>query len=262
MLRLRQICLVANDLKAVENDLRAVFGLEVCYRDPGVAKYGLENFLMPVSRTFLEVVAPTEAGTAAGRYLERRGGDGGYIVILQCNDAERRRARYQQMGVRVANAMDYGEFQGTQLHPRDTGGCMLEVDQQAGDVIAGPWHPAGDDWEGAIRTDRVGTMIGCTLQGQTPPALAERWGDILDRPAEPGGDRFRVRLDNAVIDVVPPGDDRGDGLVGVTLQTFDRAAVIDAAKARGLPASYDSVTISGVQFNLADPVPPAKSEAP
>ena len=85
-IRMRQICLVARSLAPVVDELRAGLGLEVCHRDPGVGKYGLENALFPVGDGFLEVVAPVREGTTAGRYLERRGGDGGYMVILQCDD--------------------------------------------------------------------------------------------------------------------------------------------------------------------------------
>src|SRR5215468_6763025 len=64
-MRLRQICLVAPQLEPVISDICAIMGLDVCYRDGNVAKYGLENALMPVDTILLEVVAPTEAGTAA-----------------------------------------------------------------------------------------------------------------------------------------------------------------------------------------------------
>ena len=78
-LRLRQICLVAADLKKAAADVTEVLGLDICHRDPSVGKYGLENFLVPISSNFLEVVAPKSPGpeTAAGRYLQRRQGDGG-----------------------------------------------------------------------------------------------------------------------------------------------------------------------------------------
>lgn len=251
MLRLRQICLVARELKPVVEDLKAVLGIEVCHHDPAVAKYGLENVLMPIGRNFLEVVAPVEDGTAAGRYLDRRGGDGGYIVILQCDDAERRREHYAALGVRIANPMDYGDFLGTQLHPRDTGGCMLEVDRQAGDGVDGDWHPAGDDWEAAVRTDVTAAMTGCTLQGQAPAALARRWGDILERPPIATGGGFRIPLDNGSIDIAPSQDDRGDGLIGVSLQTTDKQAILAAASARGLPYGPHRVTICGVHFDLS-----------
>ena len=65
--------LVAHELAPVERQLCDVLGIEVCYRDPGVAHFGLENALMPIGNQLLEVVAPTREGTAGGRYLERRG---------------------------------------------------------------------------------------------------------------------------------------------------------------------------------------------
>ena len=85
-LRLRQICLVARDIEQVTQAFQTIFGLEVCHIDPNVGKYGLENRLLPIGNQILEIVAPTQPDTAAGRYLERRGGDGGYMVITQCDD--------------------------------------------------------------------------------------------------------------------------------------------------------------------------------
>ena len=80
-LSLRQIALVASRLTPIEQALIDIFDLSPCHRDPAVAAYGLENVLLPIGRQFLEVVAPTRDATAAGRYLERRHGDGGYMVI-------------------------------------------------------------------------------------------------------------------------------------------------------------------------------------
>ena len=91
-LRLRQVCLVAADLEREAARIAAIFGLEICYRDPNVARYGLANVLFPVGTSFLEIVSPTRAGTAAGRFLERHGGKYGYMVILDCDDPERYRA--------------------------------------------------------------------------------------------------------------------------------------------------------------------------
>lgn len=251
MLRLRQICLVAEKLAPIEADIEATLGLKPCYRDPGVGKYGLENVLYPIGRDFLEVVAPVEDGTAAGRYLARRGGDGGYIVILQCNDGQRRRDHYAKINVRIANAMDYGEFLGTQLHPKDTGGCMLEVDRQDGDAPDGAWHPAGDAWESAIRTDRVVAMVGCTLQSQAPAPLAAHWASILERDAAAAGAAIRIGLDNGGIDFVDAADDRGDGLVALAIKAADPAAILKTATTRGLPTTSDSVTICGTRFDFA-----------
>src|SRR5258708_22484905 len=84
-LRLRQICLVAPHLEPAISDIAAIMGLNVCYRDGNVAKYGLENALLPVDTILLEVVAPTQGGTAAGRFLDKTGGRGGYMAIFCCD---------------------------------------------------------------------------------------------------------------------------------------------------------------------------------
>src|SRR5499425_574876 len=108
-LRMRQICLVAHQLAPVVDTFREVFGLEVCYRDPGVGKYGLHNALFALGGTFLEVVSPTQPGTAGGRYLDRRKGDGGYMYIVDCDDLEARREHFRKMGVRLVQDIKSGD---------------------------------------------------------------------------------------------------------------------------------------------------------
>jgi transcriptional regulator CtsR len=106
-LRLRQICLVAAALEPAIAALAETLRLSVCHRDGNVARYGLVNALLPIGRSFLEVVAPTRPDTAAGRYLERRRGDGGYMVILDCDDIERRRRHMEAIAVRIANPIHH-----------------------------------------------------------------------------------------------------------------------------------------------------------
>lgn len=62
--RLRRLCLVALDLEPVVEDLIAVFDIEVCHRDPAVAKYGLHNAVLPIGNSFVEIVAPAKDNTA------------------------------------------------------------------------------------------------------------------------------------------------------------------------------------------------------
>ena len=83
-LRLRQLCLVAQALDPVVEALQDAFRLGAGFRDANVGQYGLVNAVLPVGAAFIEVVAPIREGTAAERYLERRQGDGGYMVILDC----------------------------------------------------------------------------------------------------------------------------------------------------------------------------------
>lgn len=105
-MRLRQIALVATDLAAAQADIAAILGVDYAYDDPGLGKYGLRNAVFPIGNTFLEVVSPKVAGTTAGRLLEKRGGDGGYMVILQVDDLAQARARVAAASVRIADQSD------------------------------------------------------------------------------------------------------------------------------------------------------------
>ena len=252
-LRLRQICLVAAQLAPAVDDLCAVLGLELCYRDPAVAKWGLENALMPVGNGLLEVVAPTREGTAAGRYLERRGGDGGYMVILQTDDLAPYRRRVGELGVRLIAEPNYGEYVGMQLHPRDTGGAILSIDWNEGDPAdpAGPWHPAGPDWQRARRTDRVTEMRAAELQGDDPERLARRWAEILGLDLHHHGGAPTLHVDDADLRFVMARDGRGEGLGTVDLAaTHQRGAILAAAEARGCAVDGDVVTVCGTRFRL------------
>ncbi len=187
-LRLRQIALVAPELEPAVDELKSLFGLEVCFRDPGVAHFGLVNALLPLGNQFIEIVAPTRDGTAGGRYLERRGGAGGYMVITQCDDHAPRRKRVEQLGVRIVNQFETHEFRNMQMHPKDTGGSFFEIDQQLGEGAHdadGPWEPAGGaNWKAALRTDRVTRIAAVEVQADEPAAVAARWAEIAEMRGE------------------------------------------------------------------------------
>lgn len=248
-LRLRQIALVAEQLAPVEQALIDVLGVAVCYRDPAVATFGLENALFPVGNQFLEVVAPTRSGTAGGRYLERRGGDGGYMVICQTDDHPPRRQRVAELGVRTVYDRDLGDYSLMQLHPKDTGGSFLEIDAQLGAgglAPDGPWHPAGPDWKAGQRLDRVTGIGAAEIQADDPEAVAERWSRIVEMPLSKTatGDP-KLLLDNAELRFVPCTDGRPEGLGGIDVKCIDPDAVMTAAdRAQGaLPQGV--VTVIG-----------------
>jgi hypothetical protein len=253
-LRLRQICLVADRLAAAEDELTDVLGIAVCYRDPGVAVFGLENVLMPVGNQLLEVVAPKEDNTAAGRYLERRGGNGGYMVITQCDDRTPRRARVDQLGIRIVHQFETPEYLNMQLHPRDTGGCFFEIDQVVGPGANdpdGPWEPAGPDWQAGRRLDRVTAIKAAEIQADDPAAVAARWAEIaeIDLTADGAGHPV-LALDNADVRFVPCTDGRPEGLGGIDIAATDAPAVLAAAEARGAVTGERQITLCGTRLNL------------
>jgi hypothetical protein len=248
-LRLRQICLVAPHLEPVIADIAAIMGLAVCYRDGNVAKYGLENALLPVDTILLEVVAPLQPDTAAGRFLDKTGGRGGYMAIFCCDDPDRRGADADRIGVRTANVIDHPPYHGVQLHPRDCRAAFIELNHTDGsDDILGPYPPAGPDWAKSIRSDVTKALIGVEMQSPQPQGLAEHWGRIIgvavstNRDGEP-----ELKLPNCSFRFVKGVSEIMSGL---TFRVGDVAAVRNAAKARGYAVASGSFLLGGVTFSL------------
>ncbi len=255
-IRLRQIAVVAADLHRTGLDIGTVLGAEACFTDPGVKQFGLKNTLWPIGTQFLEVVTPIADNTAGGRYMTRRGGDTGYMVITQVDDVARRRARAAELGVRLAFDMHHPEtgHDGIQLHPADTGGTFFEMDQmtmEGGDAVGGPWWPAGKNWEPYVRTDLVGGISAAEIQSPDPEPLARRWAEIaeIDVVRDDAGNPT-IPLDNATLRFVPDPDGRGEGLGGIDVITQDRDAVLAGARARGCYVSDDEVAVAGLRVYL------------
>src|SRR3954454_4977400 len=182
--RLRQICLVAPTLEPVISDISAIMGLNVCYRDGNVAKYGLENALLPVDTILLEVVAPLEPGTAAGRFLDKTSGRGGYMAIFCCDDPDERGRHAGEVGVRIANIIDHAPYHGVQLHPRDCRAAFIEFNRTDGcDSIFGPYPPAGPDWQQSIRKDVTSALSEVDMESTDPGDLPRHWSRIIGVPA-------------------------------------------------------------------------------
>ena len=248
-LRLRQICLVAPQLEPVIADISAIMGLKVCYRDGNVAKYGLENALLPVDTILLEVVAPLQPGTAAGRFLDKTGGRGGYMAIFCCDDPDARGRHAETIGVRIANVIDHAPYHAVQLHPRDCRAVFIEFNHTDGsDDGLGPYPPAGPEWAQSIAKDVTQALIGVEMASPQPLELAEHWGRILEIPVthDPSG-APELRLPNCSFSFVS-GD--SDSMSGLRFRVSDVAAVRDAAKQRGCPVSGDSFGLGGVTFYL------------
>ncbi|MEM7338989.1 MAG: VOC family protein [Actinomycetota bacterium] len=257
-IRLRQIAIVASDLRTAALDIGSVLGVEACFTDPGVSTFGLKNTLWPVGNQFLEVVTPTSDGTAGGRYIERRGGDSGYMVITQVDDVARRRARAAELDIRVAYDLHYPDegHDGIQLHPGDTGGTFFEMDQMlmdGADQPDGPWYPAGKNWKPFVRTDMVAGIAAAEIQSPDPEPLARRWADMaeIDLTADADG-HPQIEMDNATVRFVPEADGRGEGLGGIDVIAVDRSAIEAGAEARGCIGADGQISVAGLRVNPVD----------
>jgi hypothetical protein len=221
-IRLRQVALVARQLDPVARQLEGALGLGPPFHDPGVREFGLENSVWPVGRTFLEVVSPVVAGTTAGRYLERRAGDGGYMVILQCADVDAMRIRATERGIPIVWKLDLPDIRGTHLHPRFTGGAILSLDET---VEADAWRWGGPDWPHRVRREIATGIVGVDIQADEPGEVARRWADLLDKPLTMAGDgsAYAIALDEGMLRFVALADQRGEGLRAIDVVAGDHA---------------------------------------
>ena len=247
-LRLRQICLVAPRLEPVISDIAGIMGLAVCYRDGNVAKYGLENALLPADTILLEVVAPFREGTAAGRFIEKTGGRGGYMAIFCCEDPDARAKHANALGVRTANVIAHAPYHGVQLHPRDCRAAFIEFNHTDGsDDVLGPYPPAGPDWQKFIRKDVTLALTGVEMQSPDPRNLAEHWGRIIGVATSTSDNEAELKLPNCSFRFVKGP---AEIMSGLEFRVANVAAVCDAAKAKGYAVSGKSFMLSGVTFRL------------
>jgi hypothetical protein len=248
-MRLRQVAWMAHKIEPIAAQLTEVFGLQVGFRDPGVEYFGLNNVVMPVGGEFLEVLEPFRDDASGARYLARRGGDAGYMVILQDADALAHRARLEAEGVRVIARSRGDDYLYTHFHPGDCAGVLLSFDSVAGDAAwrepKSEWPPAGPKWREHQSNEALG-ISAVTLQSRDPLAACERWCKLLDRPAATSGDALEIRLDRGAVRFIAPVDDDGTGVVGLDIEVKDAPGALSRARALGLPVAAGAVQICGV----------------
>ncbi len=209
MIRLRQVALVAHDLDEVVSQLCDQLGLTVCFTDPGVAAFGLRNALMMIGDQFLEVVSPTRGGTTAGRLLDKRGGDGGYMVLYEVDDLDEREAHLAEMGVRIVWRGDLPTIRGRHLHPADVGGAIVSIDQP---VPNGTWQWGGPDWVAHQDTSVVAAIAGVAIGAVDSALMRARWQQL--------GCAHSVRFQSAT--------ERGEGIDVLELVATNRTRTGDS----------------------------------
>lgn len=200
MVRLRQIAWVAADLEGSAAHVAQHLDLEVCYVDPGVGTFGLENRLFCVGDQFLEIVSPIEEGTTAGRFLDKRGANAsGYMVIFQTTaDLATVREAAEALDVRVVfeapggNVDEGTAIHGIHFHPADVGGAIVSIDRCDNEA---EWAWAGPTWRDHVRTNVVSSLIGVTIETPDPVAATATWAQLLGVDA----DGTSLPVDGAVV---------------------------------------------------------------
>lgn len=235
--RLRQVVVVTTDLAGVAAKLQSSFALPEPFVDPGVGAFGLENRVFAAGDCFIEVLTPLRADTAGARYLERRGGDAGYMAIFQLDDLDAARQRVATLGIRVVWQADLEDISGTHLHPADVPGAIVSLDRA--DPPAS-WRWAGPRWRGGAPADRAaGGVTSLTVQGALPAQMAARWAEVLglvansDHVVSLGDAGQELRF----VSLREDGSTADEGIVGVGL---------------ALPVPSQELDVAGVHFTVEE----------
>ncbi len=231
MLRLRQVVLAAHERAPVEQALRECLDAPAAHHDPGVGSFGLTNAVLSAGCDFVEVVSPSTPGTAAGRWLARNGGDGGYMLMVDGPLTLAASDRLAALAVREVHRGEHPDVVDVHLHPRDTGGVLLALD--AVDP-PGSWRWAGPAWTGQ-GPSCAGGLRAVTVTVPDPDDVVRRWAALLDVPVVDGA--CRLRLDEGRQDLSFVA-----GAVDVAAVTAVRLALPGAA-----PRATD---VGGVRFEV------------
>ena len=240
----RQIVMVSQLRDPIINDLCNLFEFEVSFNDPGVSHFGLENAVIPIGTDFLEVVSPVEENTTAGRFLDKRNGDGGYMVIIQVDDFDLSKGLVNENNIDIVWETDLPEARAIHLHPKEMGGAILSLDWMN---PKDSWKWAGPNWEDHV-SGHVKAVDGVEIQSSTPKEMFNKWRKVLGSK-DINVDEKLINLDNTWIKFVKDEDGRGAGVSAFSLKVDDPEKIKKRAVEIGC-VSDGEVVIGGVKFYL------------
>ena len=185
---------------------------------------------MAIGDTYLEVVAPITEGTTANRLLERRGGNGGYMILVQTDDIATDDARIATLGVRKIWETSLDDVIAFHIHPKDISGAIVSIDQM---IPPESWRWAGPEWQ-HNSAKNVATIVAAEL-GKSLSVV---------------GESYVLTFDDGILRFVLDINGRGDGVSGIDFSTGNLPKVLANAKQLGLPIDGNKVTICGTDFRF------------
>ena len=138
-MRIRQLVFVAKERDELAQQICDLFELKETFNDPGIIHFGLENVLIPLNDTFIEIVTPVQENTTAERFFKKTGGEGGYMIIVDVEDSEHENERVENSEIRIiwnGDRQEEGIHARTiHLHPKQVGGAILSLDKMLSNFI-------------------------------------------------------------------------------------------------------------------------------
>ena len=249
-MRLRQLVIATSEIDPLADSICDLFELRRTFSDPELIVFGLKNVLIPLGDTFLELVTPVKDNTAAERFLKKRGGDGGYMVIVDSLDLDKERKRLKTVELDIVwhenRKADGIQGQALHLHPKQVGGAILSIDNMK---PASSWLWAGTDWEKDINKSMVSHLSGVNICTPNPNNLLSNWERALGRKRSVDG--TSIALSGSSINFVMNTQSQSEHLSGFQIHTSNRLDLEKRAASRGFLIN-NNIHLGGVDFLLVE----------
>ncbi|MDQ3878616.1 MAG: methylmalonyl-CoA epimerase [Actinomycetota bacterium] len=128
--KIEHVALAVSDLDAALNHYKTVWGLEPSHRER-VEDQGVEEAMLLVGETYLQLLGSTGADTTVAKFLERRG-EGLHHIAYEVDDLEGTLQELKNKGVPLIDEHPRRGGRGHMVafvHPKGNHGLLVELIQ-------------------------------------------------------------------------------------------------------------------------------------
>ncbi len=129
--KIEHVALAVADLDAAIAHYRDTWGLEVAHRER-VEDQGVEEAMLPLGESFLQLLGPTGPETTVGKFIARRG-EGLHHIAYEVDDLEGTLAELKAKGVPLIDEQPRKGGRGHMVafvHPKGNHGLLVELIQR------------------------------------------------------------------------------------------------------------------------------------
>lgn len=129
--RIEHVALAVEDLDAAIAHYRDIWGLEVSHREL-VEDQGVEEAMLPLGESFLQLLGATGPDTTVGKFIARRG-EGLHHIAYEVDDLDATLAELKQKDVPLIDEIPRRGGRGHMVafvHPRGNHGLLVELIQK------------------------------------------------------------------------------------------------------------------------------------
>ncbi len=125
---LDHVAVAVADLDSAIADHRRLFGVEPLYREV-VEDQGVEEAMLPLGGSFVQLLAPLDPDTPVGRFLAKRG-EGLHHIAYAVADIEAALSHLEAEGAVLVDELPRPGGRGARIafvHPRTFSGTLIEL---------------------------------------------------------------------------------------------------------------------------------------